>query len=123
MNSKLTPGLRLSQTYTIGEQDLASTLKTSLVNYASTTSLIILTEKVICDLISVLIGHEYTTVSAEINVKHLIPIALGVELTCSVYLKFVDNNNLFFDFAIFNKQEDMVAIGAHERVIVKIDAY
>ncbi len=123
MNSKLTPGLSLSQTYTIGEQDLASTLKTSLVNYASTTSLIILTEKVICDLITDLIGHEYTTVSAEINVKHLIPIALGVELTCSVYLKFVDNNNLFFDFAIFNKQEDMVAIGAHERVIVKIDAY
>ncbi len=102
MINKLTPGLSLSQTYTIGEQDLASTLKTSLVSYASTASLIILTEKVICTLVEDLIGNEYTTVSAEINVKHLIPIAAGVELTCSVYLKFVDNDNLFFDFAIFN---------------------
>lgn len=123
MNNKLTPGLSLSQKYTIGEQDLASTLKTSKVTYASTASLIILTEKVICTLVEDLIGNEYTTVSAEINVKHLIPIAAGVELTCSVYLKFVDNDNLFFDFAIFNKEEDMVAIGAHERVVVKIDAY
>lgn len=123
MNNKLTPGLSLSQKYTIGEQDLASTLKTSLVAYASTASLITLTEKVICALIEDLIGIEYTTVSAEINVKHLIPIAVGVELTCSIYLKFVDNDNLFFDFAIFNNDEDIVAIGAHERVIVKIDEY
>ncbi len=123
MNNKLTPGLSLSQKYIIGEQDLASTLKTSLVAYASTASLITLTEKVICALIEDLIGIEYTTVSAEINVKHLIPIAVGVELTCSIYLKFVDNDNLFFDFAIFNREEDIVAIGAHERVIVKIDEY
>lgn len=123
MNKKLTPGLSLSQKYTIGEQDLGSTLKTSQVAYASTPSLIIQTERVICTLLEDLIDPEYTTVSAEINVKHLIPIAAGVELTCSVYLKFVDHDNLFFDFAIFNNEEDLVAIGAHERVIVKIDTY
>ncbi|SMO44996.1 Predicted thioesterase [Saccharicrinis carchari] len=123
MTHSLSPGLNLSQKYTITEQDLASTLKTSQVAYASTPSLIVLIEKVICTLIQDLIGKEKTTVSAEINMKHLIPMAAGEEVTCSVHLKFVEGNKLFFDFALFTTDEDVVAIGAHERAIVKKDEY
>lgn len=120
MKKKLTPGLNLTQTYTIGEEDLASNLKTSRVAYASTASLIIMMEKSIGVMLNDLIGKDFTTVSAEINIKHITPVPAGTEISCSVHLKFIDENKLFFDFAVFDKEEEMLAIGAHERAIVKV---
>jgi len=123
MEHNLKPGLHLSDKYTVTEGDLASTIKTGDVHYASTPSLIILMEKVICKMLIERLGDEYTTVSAEINVKHMLPLSKGENVNCSVHLKFVEESKLFFDFVIFNSEEDIVAIGAHERVIVKKGDY
>ncbi len=123
MEHNLKPGLHLSKKYSISEKDLASTLQTGDVPYAATPSLIIIMEKVICEMLQERLNEAYTTVSAEINVKHMLSLLKGEQATCSVHLKFVEDSKLFFDFAIFNLNEDVVAIGAHERVIVKKEEY
>ena len=118
MDYDLKPGLHLSHKFIIEEKDLASALKTGDVPYVATPSLIILMEKVICDMLHERLGDQYTSVSAEINIKHILPLQTGEEVTCSVHLKFAEENKLFFDFAFFNVEEDIAAIGAHERIIV-----
>ncbi|MGQ1784657.1 thioesterase family protein [Saccharicrinis sp. GN24d3] len=123
MKIDLKPGLHHSKNFHISEHDLASTLQTGDVPYAATPSLIILMERVICEMIAGRIPENYTCVSAEINVKHLMPVSAGDEILCSVHLKFSEESKLFFDFAIFNLNDDIIAIGAHERVLVKKDEY
>lgn len=123
MDDDLKPGLHISKKYLITEQDLASTLKTGDVPFAATPALIIMMEKIICDKIHHLIPSNNTSVSAEINIKHLLPLSVNDEVTCSVHLKFVEDNKLFFDFAVFNVNEDIAAIGAHERIIVDKNEY
>ncbi|MCW3804866.1 thioesterase family protein [Plebeiibacterium marinum] len=114
----LKPGIQHSKDYTIQNEDLASSLKTGDIEYVATPSLIIFMEKTICEFIHERIPPEYTSVSAEINIKHMEPMALGEEIKCTIHLKFVEKEKLFFDFALFNKNKDIVAIGAHERFIV-----
>ncbi len=123
MENFLKPGIKGSERYTISHNDLASTLKTGEIAYAATPALIILMEKTICNVIQERIPTQYTSVSAEINIKHLIPLAEGDEVNCSVHLKFVEENKLFFDFAIFNDQKDIAAIGAHERFLVNKEEF
>jgi predicted thioesterase len=123
MQQYLKPGIQESRKYTIKNSDLASTLKTGDIPYVATPSLIILMEQVICDFIHNKMPSEYTSVSAEINIKHLIPLAERETITCSVHLKFVEDDKLFFDFALFNEDKEIVAIGAHERFIVIKDKF
>ncbi|WP_066627349.1 thioesterase family protein [Labilibacter marinus] len=123
MDHALKSGLHQSTKVVINQRDLATSLETGEVPYAATPSLIIIMEKVICEMIHPEIPEGYTTVSAEINVKHLLPLAHNDHATCSIHLKFVEDTKLFFDFAIFNTDEDIVAIGAHERFIVNKSEY
>jgi predicted thioesterase len=115
----LKPGIHLSEKHVIQNNELAIIQQTGNVSFASTPSLIILMEQVICKLIHDQIPPEFTSVSAEINIKHLMAIPEGTEIMCSVHLKYVDEKKLFFDFAIFNEKKDIVAIGAHERCVVE----
>ncbi len=119
MQHDLKPGLHLSKKYSIEDKDTVINLKTGDVHQAATPSLIILLEKVIYEMISERISDQFTTISAEINMKHLLPLCVGENVTCSVHLKFAEDNKLFFDFAVFNFDEDIAAIGAHERILIK----
>ncbi len=114
----LKPGLHHSDNHTLKEKELASTVKIGNVDVVTTPALIVLLEQVICNIIHERIPPEYTTVSAEINIKHLIPVFKNAEVTCSIHLKFVEKEKLFFDFAIFDTNKDIIAIGAHERYVI-----
>lgn len=117
----LKPGIKETREHIFTKKELASHLKIGNIDLVATPALIILMEQVISDLIHERIPSEYTSVSAEINIKHLLPLSEGDTVVCSVHLKFVEEYKLFFDFAIFNKDKDITAIGAHERVIVRKD--
>ncbi|TLX78274.1 hypothetical protein E9993_00930 [Labilibacter sediminis] len=123
MEQYLKPGLHISEKHIVKNEELATSLNTGDIPYVATPSLIILMEQVICNYIHKRIPAEYTSVSAEINIKHLMTVEEHKEITCSVHLKFAEEQKLFFDFAIFNEDEDIVAIGAHERIIVKKETY
>ncbi len=114
----LKKGIQHSKDFIIKKEELASFLKTGDMDYVATPSLIVFMEQVICELVHERIPPEYTSISAEINIKHLIPVSINTSITCSAHLKFIDQEKLFFDFAFFNKEKDIVAIGAHERFIV-----
>ncbi|MCW3787031.1 thioesterase family protein [Plebeiibacterium sediminum] len=114
----LKQGIHHSKEFIIKREELASFLKTGDMDFVATPSLIVFMEQVVCELVHERIPPEYTSISAEINIKHLIPVNIDSTITCSAHLKFVDQEKLFFDFAFFNNEKDIVAIGAHERFIV-----
>jgi len=119
MKNSLNPGLHISEKHFITKNELTTTLQSGDLPIAATPALIIIMEQVACKLIHKRISTDFTTISAEINIKHMLKIAEGDEITCSVHLKFAEDQKLFFDFAIFNTNKDIAAIGAHERFIVK----
>ncbi len=122
-NQYLKQGFQHSKEFVVKKEELASNLKTGDIEYIATPSLIIFMEKVICELIHERIPEMYTSVSAEINIKHLLPIGINEKVSCSVHLKFIEGEKLFFDFAFFKDNKDIIAIGAHERFIVKKDEF
>jgi fluoroacetyl-CoA thioesterase len=114
----LEEGLRLTLEKRVEPEDLASTLETSRVPVLSTSSLILIIEKAVGNLISPYLKEDEETVSTAINIKHFKPVGLGHKVRCIVHLKFIENKKLFFDIAIFNENHEELAIGAHSRYIV-----
>lgn len=114
----LEEGLRLTLEKRVEKEDLASTLDTSGANVLSTSSLILIVEKTVNNLIAPYLNVDEDTVSTEINIKHFKPIGLGQKVRCIVHLKFIDHKKLFFDIAIFDENHEEIAIGAHSRYII-----
>jgi len=119
----ISPGIQNTEKSKVTHEQLASELKTGDIPFIATPALIIFMEKVVCNLIHNKLPNGLTSVSVEINIKHMIPVEEGAEISCSVHLKFAEEGKLFFDFAIFNSDKDIVAIGAHERIIVAKEGF
>ncbi len=123
MNHLLKTGLNYSLTKKFSNEDTAKELNIGNIPFVSTPSLILLMEQTCHELISSYADPEYASINAEINIKHTIPVKINEIITSKIHLKFIDGNTLFFDFAMINEQDEAVAIGAHERMIIKINDY
>ncbi|GAO30285.1 thioesterase family protein [Geofilum rubicundum] len=119
----LEEGLRLTLEKRVEPEDLASTLETSSVQALSTSSLILIIEKAVANLIGPYLKEDEETVSTAINIKHFKPVGLGHKVRCIVHLKYIENKKLFFDIAIFNENHEELAIGAHSRYIINKNSF
>ncbi len=113
------PGIRNSQQFTVQQEELASSLFQNDIEYITTSSLLLRMEQTTVDMLKEKLPEDMITISVEINAKHILKAKLYDELICSIHLKFAEDNKLFFDFAFFNSDKEIIAIGAHERKIVK----
>lgn len=123
MKNSLKRGLSFSIEKKFTEDQLASTLNVGDVPFVSTPSLLILMEQTCNSLLSGNLDSNETSISAEINIKHTKPVASNQEVKCAVHLKFVDDEKLFFDFVLTDKHKDVIAIGAHERIIINKNSF
>jgi len=116
-------GIRLTLEKRVENESLALSLGTSNVRALATSSLIHLMEKAISMLVEPYLEKGTTTVSSEINVKHLKPVGEGMLIRCMVHLKFLEKNRIYLDVVVLDENHEEVAIGAHCRQIVKADEY
>ncbi len=123
MKHLLKTGLNYSLTKKFSIEDTAEKLNIGNIPVVTTPSLILLMEQTCHELITSYVAPEYISINVETNIKHSIPVYCDEIITSKIHLKFIDTNNLFFDFALINEKGDAVAIGAHERIIVKIKDY
>jgi predicted thioesterase len=119
-NNTIQEGLRQTVIKTITKAELASTIGTSRSKTLSTSALILFIEKTIFSLINPYLTEEETSVSSEINIKHFRAAKENETIRCTVHLKYVENNKLFFDVAVFDVAHNEIAIGAHSRRIIKL---
>ncbi len=119
-DKKIQEGLRHTVTKKISDKDLASKVGTSKRDYLSTSALILFIEQSISSFIEPYLSKDETTVSSEINIKHFRPAFENENIRCTVHLKYIDNQKLFFNVAVLNEKHQEVAIGAHSRIIIDL---
>lgn len=118
MNNSLKQGMNLSLKKMITDRLIAANQDLGDNHYASTPSLLLLMEQTCNVLLDKHLPKEHTSITAEINIKHTKPILIDQTVTTSVHLKYIDDEKLFFDFVLMDDENDVIAIGAHERIIV-----
>lgn len=118
MRNSLKQGMNISLDKTITADLIAANQNLGPIEYVSTPSLILLMEQACNELIDAHLSQVHTSICAEINIKHLKPCGVGTKVNTSVHLKYIDEEKLFFDFVILDLDKEVIAIGAHERVIV-----
>lgn len=116
-------GIVLEKKIVVEKKDLASTLGTGRVPYLSTAAMIVFMEQCCVELIEPNLVNGVDSLSVEMNVKHMHPVAEGESVTCKAHLKFIDERKLFFDVAVINSQGTSVGIGAHERYLIDHEAF
>ncbi|MDR2928350.1 MAG: hypothetical protein LBV41_09175 [Cytophagaceae bacterium] len=116
-------GIRLTLEKRVEEKELAADMETSDVPVLSTSALISFLEKAVTKLIDPYLPECSVAVSIEINMRHLKPVGLKELIRCTVHLKYVEKNRLFFDVVILNECHEQVAMGAHCRQIVNKDDF
>ncbi len=115
----LVEGILHHEDRTINEKDLDSYWGIGKLNVLATPVLISFMEQAVINMITPYLNPEYETICVEMNVKHLETAKIGDKVHCNVHLKYIDDDNLFFDVIVLNQNSKKIGIGAQERSIVK----
>jgi len=119
MNFNIPEGITLASQLKVTKDHLAS-FQTGNIKVLSTLSILKFMEDTCKTLLQNQLPEGFDTVSAEMNVRHIMPVKEHATIYCNVLLKFVDNRRLFFDFVILDEENNEVALGAQKRYIVNI---
>lgn len=122
MDFKIPAGIRYDLEITVKPEDSAKSFGSGLVDVFATPAMIALMEKTALQSLTKYIPGGYTTVGAEINIKHLKPTAIGKKVRAESYLRSFDGRRLYFELHAWD-EKGMIGIGTHTRVVVKKEEF
>ncbi|MBN2167293.1 MAG: hypothetical protein JW717_13535 [Marinilabiliaceae bacterium] len=114
----LVEGMLFSEEMIVRNSDLDSYWHIGQLDVLATPILIAFVEQTIVKFLTQLEGPLFDTICLETNMKHIKPAHEGEKIRCNIYLKYIDEDKLFFDAAVLNYNKEEIAIGAQERQIV-----
>ena len=115
-------GLKYSETIAVTTENVASTLHSGALQVFATPAMIALMEMTCMDAVQPHLDEGLTTVGTLVNVQHLAPTPLGMNVVCDCVLKEIDGRRLVFSVEA-RDEKDIIGTGIHERVIVKADKF
>jgi len=101
----------------VTDNDTAEALGSGSVNVFATPKMITLMEKASALLVSPYLQENETTVGTKVNIEHVVPTPVGMEVTIYSRLIGVDNRKLTFEVEAYDTY-DKIGIGTHERFVV-----
>lgn len=110
-------GLKGEAGQKVTEHDTAFRYGSSLVKSYSTPAMIALIENACVKTIERSLREGETSVGVEVNVRHLAPTPVGMEVTASTELVEVDGRRLRFKVKVEDEKE-AIGEGEHARVVV-----
>jgi fluoroacetyl-CoA thioesterase len=110
-------GLIGEATRVVDRSSLASSVGSGGLDVFSTPSLIALIENAACEAVEGHIAVGQTTVGVRLDVRHIAPTPLGVEVRARAELIAIDSRKLIFRVEAFDPHEK-IGEGTHERAIV-----
>lgn len=119
MPADVQPGLVGEARIQVGPADLASAIGSGTVDVYGTPALIALLETAAINAVDHLLPEGSASVGTHLNVRHLAPSPLGVEIRARAELVAVDGRRLTFRLEA-SDPVDKIGEGTHERVIVDV---
>jgi predicted thioesterase len=117
MAVEIQPGLAGEATRTVSTTDLASAIGSGRLDVFGTPAMLGLIELAAVNAVDHLLPDGSTTVGTRLDVRHLAPSPLGIEVRARAVLVQVDGRKLTFHVAAFDSVEQ-IGEGTHERAIV-----
>ncbi len=117
MTADIRPGLIGNATRTVGPADLASAVGSGQLDVFATPVMLGLIELAAASAVDHLLPDGSTTVGTHLDVRHLAPSPLGIEVRARAVLVAVDGRKLTFAVEAFDEAE-RIGTGTHERAIV-----
>lgn len=122
MSEILVPGIRLTTTTTVGENDTAAVYGSGLHDVLSTPAMIALMEQTAMKAVEACLNEGEGTVGTEVNVKHLKATPVGRVVTCTATLTGVNGRRLQFHVEA-SDDTGKIGEGTHERFIIDNDKF
>lgn len=115
-------GLQGEATLVVGEADTAIAMRSGNVEVLATPRVIALCEEATCAALVGRVPEGHTTVGMRVQVDHLQPTAVGLEVTAEATLEKIDGRRLTFTVSASDAR-GLVAAGKVTRVVVEIDRF
>ena len=98
-------------------ENTALALKSGSLKVFATPAMIRLIEQAAAELVEKNLPPESTSVGIALNVKHIAPTPIGMNVRAEVKIVSVDGRKVVFDVAAFDERDE-IGRGSHERFIV-----
>lgn len=115
-------GKVVEYTVTVTEANIAKTVGSGSLEVFATPSLAALAEKTACLLIDGALEDGSTTVGTVLNIKHLAPTPIGMEVKCVCKLTEIDGRRYCFSMELYDVC-GVVADVYHERFLVYKESF
>jgi len=117
MEFDLKIGLSFTASQKVKYNDTASKYGSGLVEVFATPAMLTLMENASLKTVLPYLPENYTTVGFEVNIRHLKPTPVGMNVECTATLKEVSGKKLVFE--LFAKDEEgTIGTGTHTRYII-----
>jgi fluoroacetyl-CoA thioesterase len=111
------PGLAATVSLMVTSDDTAVALGSGDVDVLGTPRVIALAEQATCAAIAESLGAGQTTVGSEVQLTHLAPTPVGMQVSADAVLDSVDGRKLVFKVTV-NDPRGLIAAGYVTRVLV-----
>ena len=118
----LEPGLAAAVSLQVGEHDTAVALRSGEVPVLATPRLIALCEEASLQAVAAAVPDGHTTVGMRVQLDHLVPTAIGNEVTAEATLEKVEGRRLTFTVSA-SDDRGLVAAGKVTRVVVDVERF
>ncbi len=114
----ITPGLNATATLVVSDADTALAMGSGDVPVLATPRVVALAEQATVKAVERSLAEGRTTVGSEVQLTHLAPTPVGVEVTAEAVLEAVEGRKLIFRVTV-NDSRGLVAAGYVTRVLVE----
>ena len=115
-------GLRGEASLVVGPADTAVAMRSGNVDVLATPRVVALCEEATCAALAGRIPAGHTSVGMRVQLDHLQPTAVGIEVVAEATLEKIDGRRLTFTVSV-NDARGLVAAGKVTRVLVEIDRF
>jgi predicted thioesterase len=117
LTSLFHPGMTHEETFTVEERHLASHLGSGSIRVLATPAMIALMERTSLNLLAQHLPHGQTSVGSKVDVRHLAPTPLGMQVRIRAEIIRMDGILVEFRVEAWDDKEQ-VGEGTHLRVVI-----
>jgi fluoroacetyl-CoA thioesterase len=117
MINEIKPGLSFQQAKIVAFEDTAANYGSGYLEVFATPAMIAFMEETSLLMVQPLLEKGFSTVGTTVNISHLKPTRVGINVECRAVLTEIDGNLLTFSVVVFD-ETDKIGEGTHSRFII-----